>query len=867
MDPAAETPEASAAATLASVAHATTAAPTIPNPLPPGYNKVSVVEFLGREQANLAIPVQDQPICANCSTQVRWAILPRETALQSLFERAKLTLACVQTTPLWRRSHDSTHILCNACALFFKMKGRPRPISLKTDVIKSRNRSKGKSTSKDRGAGSTVTAGRAAGAGAKAKGRGDSTSRSREEDKVGRKSAPGGSEMDDDEVDMDDLMGKKSRKSAGSGGYGMMPMPGYGAGVPGAYPYPYPYQHPHPHQHQPYPPPRSRSRSSSSSRRAPSADSRPGYLPGAPRGAGSEGPPGAPSSPYGYAPPPPGYHPSAPGMHALPPEGYYPYYPPPAGYPGYPGQHPSYYGAPPPPNYPSHNPTHAHAHSLQPPSLTHAQSDSRSRSPSTRLPSEAEDSPRPSISPPESLASTPAHAGASISAGANAVPNPSYYPHPNPSYPHQAALHPSAHILHPYNQSPLSSTTPRIPATNSVPSSATSSGSVPSTATLTNEIANPARLPNVEELRRGERVTLAPMVQQAGSQNGEAAAASGSDSDGSRTKVSLPSIGSVAPSVEHATSPDHAHSAAVPRHTALFEPRFPLPTTSDEQHRLSTSQKKNGSENAPKGDRRRGTSVSSNSAASASGSSEGLRSPGPPAALGLPWGKAASWAAEDERRGRPERRYEDGQGEKGKGREVVELDDSFGDARGQVHERFRMVGVEAGLGELRVDGSPGSAMEQSSRSRSNERGRARGAFVGTGGRSQSSSRVRGRGSNDVRSSSTSSRHGTGGAEAEVARLKTKVAELTFLNSLMQSRLGQLEGPGRVPLAPISGLSGESPEERDEDDAMEEEPMAQTDEDAELERHGVIVKDPAMRAQLLQFFRAQAAAAEAMGQAS
>ncbi|KAL7338508.1 hypothetical protein BJY59DRAFT_653086, partial [Rhodotorula toruloides] len=45
-----------------------------------------------------------------------------------------------QTTPLWRRSHDSTHILCNACALFFKMKGRPRPISLKTDVIKSRNR-------------------------------------------------------------------------------------------------------------------------------------------------------------------------------------------------------------------------------------------------------------------------------------------------------------------------------------------------------------------------------------------------------------------------------------------------------------------------------------------------------------------------------------------------------------------------------------------------------------------------------------------------------------------------------------------------------------------------------------------------------
>ncbi|KAG0148311.1 hypothetical protein CROQUDRAFT_10918, partial [Cronartium quercuum f. sp. fusiforme G11] len=54
------------------------------------------------------------PTCANCSTQ---------------------------TTPLWRRD-DSGATLCNACALFQKMKGRPRPISLKTDVIKQRNRVK-----------------------------------------------------------------------------------------------------------------------------------------------------------------------------------------------------------------------------------------------------------------------------------------------------------------------------------------------------------------------------------------------------------------------------------------------------------------------------------------------------------------------------------------------------------------------------------------------------------------------------------------------------------------------------------------------------------------------------------------------------
>ena len=64
--------------------------------------------FTDHERENI------QPVCQNCTTS---------------------------TTPLWRRDEIGS-VLCNACGLFLKLHGTPRPISLKTDVIKSRNRVK-----------------------------------------------------------------------------------------------------------------------------------------------------------------------------------------------------------------------------------------------------------------------------------------------------------------------------------------------------------------------------------------------------------------------------------------------------------------------------------------------------------------------------------------------------------------------------------------------------------------------------------------------------------------------------------------------------------------------------------------------------
>jgi GATA zinc finger len=79
---------------------------------PPSSRKLSRVSSTESED-------QDPISCSNCSTY---------------------------NTSLWRRSHDGQPV-CNACGLFTRLHGIPRPLSLKTDIVKRRRRERSAGTS------------------------------------------------------------------------------------------------------------------------------------------------------------------------------------------------------------------------------------------------------------------------------------------------------------------------------------------------------------------------------------------------------------------------------------------------------------------------------------------------------------------------------------------------------------------------------------------------------------------------------------------------------------------------------------------------------------------------------------------------
>ncbi|RMZ78543.1 hypothetical protein DV737_g3821, partial [Chaetothyriales sp. CBS 132003] len=98
---------------LASIAGLASATPP-PTSQTPADGQVRAIQTPLQPVPTPGIAGNTPPVCQNCATS---------------------------TTPLWRRD-EAGSVLCNACGLFLKLHGRPRPISLKTDVIKSRNRVK-----------------------------------------------------------------------------------------------------------------------------------------------------------------------------------------------------------------------------------------------------------------------------------------------------------------------------------------------------------------------------------------------------------------------------------------------------------------------------------------------------------------------------------------------------------------------------------------------------------------------------------------------------------------------------------------------------------------------------------------------------
>ena len=865
------------------------------------------------------------------------------------------------------------------------MKGRPRPISLKTDVIKSRNRSKGaKSSSKDRAgpngpaALSTVSAASATGGGlaqqapavtpaqqqqqqqqasrppAKAQ-RSESSSRSKDDLRTGSKSLPGGSEMDEDDelaydgrttafgdAVHDDGTGRKARRTMPSfsagGARGVSPG-GQGQQQHGATgPIHHSPAHSHAASRHPYSSAarsqsRSRSLAASASRRAASVEGRahnstststPQHTPSPPMNAISRPPGESHGNPYHYPA----------GQYGAPGSGF--------AYPTF-NFHQPYGGSAQSQQQPGTSGQQHHHHPL---SITHAQSDSRSQSSSG-----PDDNAMEAHTAGGALASNQSSARSSASPPHHPQSQ-AYYQHPNPNY----ALHQQRQLSSLYGsqqQQQQSGLRPPHGAAPTAPGAESPLRRSPSASRPANEDGASHMLPPINEQRAGDEDEA--LRHAAGKLGG--AGAGGRDR---ATSLHLPSIASVSggsPSSNAVRSSSVTGAARYAAQQRAGPPLVPPPAkpvfgthASDE----TTATLKE----------HRAQSVSTDDGAS--NSSDGVRSPETfvRAATGG-WQRAGGGGsrrggADDERRGRSEHRdvmYLPPATDSVSGDELNEVDELDEDAidppvvpaKATLHQQlptaqpyassyaqyqqrydptpFRphdgMTGVESGFNELRVGGvnaanaavSRGRGAVSATRGTSSNRGasrssgsgssRGRSSMMGGGpfddrgralhktmsgttvttGRSVSTSRGRPSGPGSVAagpgSAPRSQSRPRTSPHDEMARLRTRVAELSFLNSLLLSRLQQVEGGVPASLMGIverSGgdeydFAGAAPLDDDADTPMQfdDDPRDSSGHAAEphpppsppardaaaaLEAFGVTAKDPVMASRLADFLRFQ-----------
>ncbi|KAJ1932818.1 GATA type transcriptional activator of nitrogen-regulated proteins, partial [Kickxella alabastrina] len=109
-----------------------------PGRIPPNV-AAAIAAAAAANASNLSRVISDGSVSASESGSMTAVPATATATATTSCERAICFNCGTDYTPLWRRDADG-NIACNACALFFKLHGRNRPISLKRNVIKRRRR-------------------------------------------------------------------------------------------------------------------------------------------------------------------------------------------------------------------------------------------------------------------------------------------------------------------------------------------------------------------------------------------------------------------------------------------------------------------------------------------------------------------------------------------------------------------------------------------------------------------------------------------------------------------------------------------------------------------------------------------------------